>query len=142
MRRSGSRMHAMRILVVGGGGREHALVWALSRGSEGHTIFTTSQNAGILRLARPTAVAADDIFQLADWAEKERIDLTVVGPEKPLVDGLTDEFLSRGLAVFGPSRAAAQLEGSKFFAKRFMERHGIPTAKWEIAGDFDEAQKI
>src|SRR6476619_5628868 len=115
-------MNHMRILVVGAGGREHALVWALSRGSEAHSLFTTSRNAGILKLATPIEVNANDVNLLADWARSERIDLTVVGPEKPLVDGLADEVLSRGLAVFGPSAAAAQLEGSKLFAKRFMDR--------------------
>ncbi len=135
-------MNNMRILVVGAGGREHALVWALSRGSEAHSLFTTSRNAGILKLATPIEVNANDVNLLADWARSERIDLTVVGPEKPLVDGLADEFLSRGLAVFGPSAAAAQLEGSKLFAKRFMDRHGIPTARYLVARDYTEAQRI
>lgn len=129
----------MKVLVVGSGGREHALAWAISQSAAVERIYTNSQNAGILSLAAPIDAAASGVADLADFAARERIDLTVVGPEQPLVDGIVDEFNARGLAVFGPTRAAARLEGSKVFAKQFMLRHGIPTARAEVHGDAESA---
>lgn len=117
----------MKVLVIGSGGREHALVWALSRSPLVQQIYTNSTNAGILALA--SHVEAATIQKLVDFAAHEKIDLTVVGPEQPLVDGVVDAFASRGLPIFGPTQAAAQLEGSKVFAKQFMLRHHIPTAR-------------
>ncbi len=119
----------MRVLVVGSGGREHALVWSLKRSPQVDKIFCAPGNAGIAADAECVDIAVTELEKLADFAEKEKIDLTVVGPELPLCAGIADVFRARGLAVFGPSRAAAQLEGSKDFAKIFMLKYGIPTAR-------------
>lgn len=129
----------MRVLVIGSGGREHALVWAIARSAAVERIYTNSQNAGILLLASPIDGPAKSTADLADFAARERIDLTVVGPEQPLVDGVVDEFTSRGLLIFGPMKAAARLEGSKVFAKQFMQRHRVPTARAEVFTDADAA---
>jgi phosphoribosylamine--glycine ligase len=118
----------MRVLVVGGGGREHALVWRLAQSPLVDQLVAAPGNAGIASLARCVTIDPDDIAAVVELAERERIDLTVVGPEAPLVAGLADELASRGLAVFGPSSAAARIEGSKGWAKELMVRHGIPTA--------------
>lgn len=132
----------MNILVIGGGGREHALVRGLARSGESRKIYSPSDNAGILSLAEKVEVDAGDLTALADFAVQQRIDLTVIGPEQPLVDGIADIFAAKGLAVFGPSQAAARLEGSKVFAKEFMMRHGIPTARFKVAENATEAQAI
>lgn len=129
----------MKVLVIGSGGREHALVWALSRSSHIKTIYNNSTNAGILSLA--TRVNESSINGLANFAEREGVDLTVVGPEQPLVDGVVDAFAARGLTIFGPTQAAAQLEGSKVFAKQFMQRHQIPTARAVFCDDQESALK-
>ncbi|BCV22497.1 phosphoribosylamine--glycine ligase [Moorella sp. Hama-1] len=118
----------MRILVVGGGGREHALVWKMARSPLVTEIYCAPGNPGIARLASCVPVNANDIGSLVDFARQAAIDLTVVGPEAPLVAGIGDAFQEAGLPIFGPSRAAAQLEGSKAFAKELMLRAGIPTA--------------
>ncbi|HZS07203.1 MAG TPA: phosphoribosylamine--glycine ligase [Blastocatellia bacterium] len=130
----------MKILVIGSGGREHALVWSLARGSADGKINSPSDNAGILKLATKADVDANDVNALADFAAREKIDLTVVGPEQPLVDGVADAFAARGLAIFGPSQAAARLEGSKIFAKEFMTRHRIPTARYRVVEDAGTAK--
>ncbi len=117
----------MKILVVGGGGREHAIAWQLTR-SSGITVVACPGNPGIATLGRCVAVPAS-IKGYADLAEAEQVDLTVVGPEAPLVAGIVDEFQQRKLPIVGPTKAAAQLEGSKIFAKQFFERAGIPTAR-------------
>ncbi|HEY3175458.1 MAG TPA: phosphoribosylamine--glycine ligase [Candidatus Polarisedimenticolia bacterium] len=128
----------MRILVIGGGGREHALVWKIGGSPllrSRADLMCVPGNAGIEDHASCLPAPArglTDVAALADLAVKERIDLTVVGPEAPLMSGLVDELTRRGLAVFGASRAAARLEGSKVFAKEFMQRHGIPTAPFEV----------
>jgi phosphoribosylamine--glycine ligase len=119
----------MKVLVVGGGGREHALVWKLAQSPSVETILAAPGNPGIARAARCVPVAADDVAGVVALAERERIDLTVVGPEAPLVAGLVDELVARGRLAFGPSRAAARLEGSKAWAKAVCERHGIPAAR-------------
>jgi phosphoribosylamine--glycine ligase len=118
----------MNILVIGSGGREHALVWGLSRSAGISRLCCAPGNPGIARHAELVAIRHTDGHALADFAEHEKIDLTIVGPEQPLAEGIVDLFQERGLAVFGPTRRAAELEWSKAFAKGFMFRHGIPTA--------------
>lgn len=125
----------MRVLVVGGGGREHALCWKLRQSPRLEELYCAPGNPGIGEIADLVPRSVDEIHELADFAASIRVDLTVVGPELPLSLGLVDEFEKRGLAVFGPRRAAAEIEGSKVFAKEFMARHGIPTAAFEIAHD-------
>jgi phosphoribosylamine---glycine ligase len=129
-----------RVLVVGGGGREHALCWKLAQSPEIEALFCAPGNPGIARLARTVELRADEIQDLADFARREQIDLTVVGPELPLSLGIVDEFRECGLAAFGPTRQAAELESSKVFAKEFMVRHAIPTPEFEIAHTADEAR--
>jgi len=119
----------MRVLVVGGGGREHALAWRLARDPSVAEVLAAPGNPGIAREARCLPVAADDLPSLVAIVEREDVDLTIVGPEVPLVLGLGDALESRGHAVFGPSAAAARLEGSKAFAKDVMHRAGVPTAR-------------
>jgi phosphoribosylamine--glycine ligase len=121
----------MRVLVIGSGGREHALAWKLSQSSKVTRVFTAPGNPGTAEVGTNIDLSADDLAGLEDFAKKERIDLTVVGPEAPLVAGVVDRFQHAGLPIFGPVRAAAQLEGSKHFAKTFMQECGIPTARSE-----------
>ena len=128
----------MKVLVIGSGGREHALVWQLKQSPEVEKIYCAPGNAGIAADAECVAIRVNELEKLADFAEKNGIDLTVVGPEAPLCDGVADVFRARNLAVFGPDKAAAQLEGSKDFAKAFMLKYGIPTAK-AAAFDHEEA---
>lgn len=132
----------MRVLVVGSGGREHALVWKLKQSPQLKEIYCAPGNPGIAQLADCIDIDPSDIVELTDFAEKLSIGLTVVGPELPLILGLADELQRRGLAVFGPSRAAAELEGSKAFAKGFMKRHGIPTARFHVVNSADEAHAV
>jgi phosphoribosylamine--glycine ligase len=122
----------MRVLVVGGGGREHAIAWKLAGEPGVDEVLCAPGNAGMTSVARLAPVSAGDPDGLAALAERERIDLTVVGPELPLDRGIADLFATRGLRVLGPSRAAAQLECSKVFAKAFMTRHAIPTARYRV----------
>ncbi len=119
----------MRVLVVGGGGREHALCWGLARSPQVEQLHAAPGNAGIASVATCHATAADDVAAQIRLAEELDADLVVIGPEGPLVAGLADELRSRGRRAFGPGRDAARLEGSKAFAKELMERHGIPTAR-------------
>ena len=118
----------MKILVIGSGGREHALVWKISQSRHVTKLFCAPGNPGIQSMAECVSLKATDLSGLLAFAERERIDLTIVGPEQPLADGIVDLFASRNLAIFGPSRRAAELEWSKAFAKEFMRRHVIPTA--------------
>ncbi len=120
----------MRVLVVGGGGREHALVHSFSKSPLAERIFCAPGNAGTAALADNVPVAAEDLRGLLDFARAEAVDLTVVGPEAPLVAGITDLFQQHGLTVFGPTEAAARLEGSKTFAKDVMYEGGVPTGKY------------
>src|ERR1700730_5380096 len=120
---------SMKVLVIGGGGREHALVWKLRQSALVSKIWCAPGNGGISQQAECVPANLADISALADLAEKLRVDLTVVGPEQPLVDGIADEFDRRDLRIIGPSRNCAQLEGSKVFAKEFLARHDIPTAR-------------
>jgi phosphoribosylamine--glycine ligase len=131
----------MKILVIGSGGREHALVWALRRSARVEQIYSATENAGILQQTVRAGVDPQQIGAIADFAAREKIDLVVIGPEQPLVDGLADLLSERGIAVFGPSRSAARLEGSKIFAKEFMSRHGIPTARYRIVESAEEGWK-
>lgn len=129
----------MKALVVGGGGREHTLVWKLSKSPKIDKIFCAPGNAGISKLATCVEISVEDIQGLLSFAEKEKIDLTVVGPEVSLVAGIVDEFEMRGLKVFGPNKKAAQIEGSKVFSKNFMKKHDIPTAAFEVFKDLNKA---
>jgi phosphoribosylamine--glycine ligase len=129
----------MRVLVVGSGGREHALVWRLARDPSVSELLAAPGNPGIARLATCVPIAADDLGGLVSLAEREDVDLTVVGPEGPLVAGLADRLSERGRASFGPSAAAARLEGSKAWAKALCERHGIPAGGSRSARTVDEA---
>jgi hypothetical protein len=129
----------MRVLVVGGGGREHALVWRLGQSPVVERLVAAPGNAGIARDAACVPVAADDVPGILDLVDRERIDLTVIGPEVPLVAGLADELATRGRLVFGPARAAARIEGSKAWAKALCERHGIPAARSRTASSMPEA---
>ncbi len=130
----------MKILLVGGGGREHALAWGLARSPGRPELVCAPGNVGIAQLARCVPVAADEPQKLAELADAENADLVVVGPEAPLCAGLADLLTARGRAVFGCSRAAAELEGSKAFAKAFMARHAIPTAAFGVFSDVPEAE--
>ena len=123
----------MKVLIIGGGGREHALAWKVAQSELVERVYVAPGNAGTALEPRVEniAIAADDIHALARFAEAQRIDLTIVGPEVPLVMGITDLFAQRGLKCFGPSQKAAQLEGSKTFAKSFMQRHAIPSAAYQ-----------
>jgi phosphoribosylamine--glycine ligase len=125
----------MKLLVIGSGGREHALAWKLASCPRVQKIYVAPGNAGTALEPGVENVAVTDLAALADFAEREKIYLTVVGPEAPLAAGAVDLFRARGLRIFGPTKAAAQLESSKDFAKRFLERHGIPTAAYETFAD-------
>lgn len=132
----------MRILLIGGGGREHALAWKLAQSDKVEKIFAAPGNPGIAMLKKCSCIdlKLDDLEKVADYAEEESIDLTVVGPEATLVAGIADVFKRRGLPVFGPSKAAAQLEGSKAFSKELMEKYNIPTAFFKICEDMETAK--
>jgi phosphoribosylamine--glycine ligase len=125
----------MNILVIGGGGREHALAWKLAQSERVQRVYVAPGNGGTALDKRLTNVAITDPVALADFAQAEKVGLTVVGPEAPLAQGVVDIFRARGLRIFGPTQAAAQLESSKAFAKDFMKRHGIPTAAYETFSD-------
>jgi phosphoribosylamine---glycine ligase len=129
----------MKVLVVGSGAREHALCWKLRQSPLLRDLYCAPGNPGIAQIADLVPLAADEVHRIADFAAEMSIDLTVVGPELPLTLGLADELAARGLPVFGPSRSAAEIEGSKVFAKQFMERHGIPTAPFVVAHGAEEA---
>ncbi|MHC5035346.1 MAG: phosphoribosylamine--glycine ligase, partial [Planctomycetota bacterium] len=118
----------MKVLVVGGGGREHALVWKIADSPMVDRVFCAPGNAGIAGLAECVKIDATDVLGLRKFARENSVDLTVVGPEAPLVKGIVDLFDSAGLRVFGPNQQAARIEGSKVFAKQLMQRHSIPTA--------------
>lgn len=129
----------MKVLVIGSGGREHAVVEGLHRSPQVDKIFCAPGNAGIAQLAECVTIGVEDIEKLAQFAEDNAIDLTVVGPEAALATGVADEFLRRGLKIFGPTRNAARIESSKEYAKQIMERHGVPTASYRSFTDYDEA---
>jgi len=130
----------MRILIAGGGGREHALAWRLARDPRVSALVCAPGNAGIAGVAKLAAVDPADPDALLALAAREAIDLTIIGPELPLDRGVVDRFAAAGLRIFGPPRAAAQLECSKVFAKAFMARHGIPTARYRACTSSAEAR--
>ncbi len=125
----------LNVLVVGGGGREHALAWRLRQSPSVAQVFVAPGNGGTAHDTALTNIAVTDVVALREWAQANAIGLTVVGPEAPLAAGIVDEFRAHGLAVFGPTKAAAQLESSKAFSKAFMQRHGIPTAAYDTFTD-------
>lgn len=131
----------MKVLIIGSGGREHALAWKIAQSPRVSEILVAPGNGGTARLAKThnAPVAAEAVDDLLRLAQTESIDLTVVGPEAPLVDGIVDRFNEAGLRCFGPQAGAAQLEGSKAFAKDFMQRHKIPTARYANFSDMDQA---
>ena len=129
----------MRILVVGGGGREHAICWKLNNESNVEKIYCAPGNAGISNVAECIDIGDSDIENLLKFAKENQIDLTIVGPEIPLVAGIVDAFEKEGLKIFGPNKECAQLEGSKAFSKNFMIRHNLPTAKYKEYTNLDEA---
>lgn len=134
----------MNVLVIGSGGREHAIVWKLRQSPSVDKLYCAPGNGGIAGQAELAPVLADDLDGLLRFARSRKIDLTVVGPEQPLVAGIVDRFEAEGMPVFGPTQAAARLEGSKVFAKEFMKRHGIPTARYRSfdAGQREQARKF
>ena len=127
----------MKVLVVGSGGREHALIWKLSQSPEVRAIFCAPGNGGISELAEPVEIGPEDMEALAEFAETKDVDLTIVGPEGPLAKGIVDVFEKRGLRIFGPGKAAARLESSKAFAKTIMKKYHVPTGQFAV---FDDAQ--
>jgi len=131
----------MKVLVVGGGGREHAIVWKISQSPKVKKIFCAPGNAGIEKLAHCVPIDPLDLNSLLDLVKREEIDLTVVGPEAPLVEGIVDIFEREGFKIFGPLREAAMLEGSKVFAKNFMKEYGIPTAPFEVFDNSTDAKE-
>jgi phosphoribosylamine--glycine ligase len=129
----------MRVLVVGNGGREHALVWKIRQSPLVKEVYCAPGNAGIAELADCVPIDTSNIVEVADFAQTIKADLTVVGPELPMVLGIADEFNRRGMTIFCPSRAAAEIEGSKAFAREFMDRHKIPSPRYEICRSPEEA---
>ena len=130
----------MKILVVGSGGREHAIVWRLAQDETKHELYCAPGNAGIAALATCLALKAEDVAGITAWCERERPDLVVVGPEAPLVAGLVDALEAKGITAFGPVRAGARMEGSKRFAKEIMDAAGVPTGKAEVFTDAAKAK--
>ena len=131
----------MKVLIVGGGGREHALAWKIARSPRVEEILCAPGNAGIASAARCIDIGADRVEALVDFADREGIGLTVVGPEVPLTMGIVDAFQARGLRVFGPGREAARIEGSKVFAKDLMMKYGVPTASYSTFDDAGAARR-
>jgi phosphoribosylamine--glycine ligase len=130
----------LKLLVVGGGAREHALVWKLAQSPRVKDIYAAPGNAGINNIANSLNISPTSIEALADAAQKYHIDLTIVGPEAPLSEGIVDLFTNRNLPIFGPTKAATQLESSKVFAKQLMQKYGIPAAQGRVFSDYSEAQ--
>jgi phosphoribosylamine--glycine ligase len=129
----------MKILIVGSGGREHALVWKISQSKRVNKIFAAPGNPGMTQLAERVDIKPTSIIELADFAQEEKIDLTVVGPEQPLALGIVDEFNNRNLRIFGPTQKAAMIETSKSFAKEFMRKNNIPTSEFKVFASAAEA---
>jgi len=131
----------MKVLVIGGGGREHALVWKIAQNPTVKKIFCAPGNAGIAKQAECLPIPAEDVQSLLHWAEKEKVDLAIVGPEAPLTLGIVDAFEARGLRIFGPSRRAAEIEGSKAFAKDLMEKYSVPAGESRTFEDYEAANR-
>src|SRR5213593_4607829 len=129
----------MKILVIGGGGREHALAWKLGRSPDAERIFCAPGNAGTAEIAENVAISAGDLQALVQFAKENRIDLTVVGPNDPLAAGIIDLFAAEKLRAFGPNKSAARIESSKIFAKELMRARKIPTAEARTFSDSNEA---
>ena len=129
----------MKVLVVGNGGREHAMAWKLSQSPLCTQLFVTRPNYGLSTIAESVDLAVSDVEGLLEFAISNQIGLTVVGPELPLTLGIVDAFEAAGLAIWGPTQAGARLEGSKAYAKSIMKRAGVPTAEWGSFDDFDQA---
>ena len=125
----------MKVLVIGGGGREHALAWKLAQSPRATKVYLAPGNGGTAHHPKFENLPITGVVQLREWAQEQKVGLTVVGPEAPLAAGVVDEFRAHGLRVFGPTKAAAQLESSKAFSKAFMRRHGIPTANYDTFTD-------
>lgn len=132
----------MNILIVGSGGREHTLAWKLDQSPAVDRLFCAPGNAGISSIAECVNIPSHDIEALADWASNQEIDLTIVGPEAPLVDGIVDHFEERGLSIFGPRQDAARIEGSKVFANELMKKYDIPTAEYRTFTDPEQAREF
>lgn len=122
----------MKLLIIGGGGREHAIAWKLSQSPKVHEIYCAPGNAGTALENKCRNIDITNYEELLDFAVEEKIDITIVGPEVPLIDGIVDRFKERGLKIFGPSKAASRLEGSKAFSKEFMKNYGVKTAEYEV----------
>jgi len=129
----------MKVLVIGSGGREHTLVWKITQSPKVSQVYCAPGNAGISRLAQCVNIDADSIEKLVDFAQKEKIDLTVVGPELPLSRGIVNEFNKQGLRIFGPSKEATEIESSKVFSKYLMKKYHIPTANYEVFQNSEKA---
>ncbi len=129
----------MNILVIGGGGREHAIIWKLNQSPLVKEIYCAPGNAGIGKIAKNVDISSNNIEKLVEFSREMKIDLTIVGPEEPLVKGIVDKFRQNGLKAIGPSKKAAQLEGSKAFAKEFMKKYNIPTARYDEVNTFKDA---
>jgi len=132
----------VKVLVVGNGGREHAILWKVSQSPLVKGLYCAKGNGGTAKIAQNVSIEPTNVKALADFVQREGIDFTIVGPEAPLVAGLVDEFESRGLKVFGPSQKASMLEGSKAFAKEFMQKYGIPTAEFHTFEDPQRAKNF
>ena len=130
----------MKVLVVGQGGREHVLCWKIAQSPHVDTLFCAPGNAGTAQTANNVSIAPLDFTRLIQFAREEEIGLTVVGPEAPLAEGIVDAFRSEGLRIFGPTKAAAELESSKVFAKNLMRSADIPTAEFQIFNDSESAE--
>ncbi|MFH1259871.1 MAG: phosphoribosylamine--glycine ligase [Elusimicrobiota bacterium] len=130
----------MKVLVLGGGGRENALVWKLNQSKRIKEVFCIPGNGGINQVAKTDSIAVSDFGRLSSWCKKKKVDLIVVGPEAPLVEGISDYFQLENMAVIGPGKNAAQLEGSKIFSKNFMKKYAIPTAPFNVFADLSTAE--
>jgi phosphoribosylamine--glycine ligase len=129
----------MKVLVIGGGGREHALLWKIKQSPKVSQVYCAPGNAGISKLAQGVSIDADNIGKLVDFAKKEKIDLTIVGPELPLSRGIVNEFNKEGFKIFGPSKEATEIESSKAFSKYLMKKYHIPTANYEVFQNIEAA---
>ncbi len=134
-------MQKQKILIIGGGGREHAVGWKVSQSERAGSLYFAPGNAGTLELGTNVTISATDIPKLVEFAKREKIDLTLALPDDPLSLGIVDAFRAEGLRIWGPTKAASELEWSKAYAKDFMKRHGVPTAKYEVFNDFEKAKK-
>ncbi|MBW2538560.1 MAG: phosphoribosylamine--glycine ligase, partial [Deltaproteobacteria bacterium] len=130
----------MKILVIGGGGREHTLVWKIAQSPKVKQIYCAPGNAGIADWATCLPIDAEDIHPLVTFAKEEKIDLTIVGPEGPLAEGIVDRFQNEGLSIFGATQKAARIESSKSFAKNLMLKYGIPTARGQSFTSYKKAE--